>query len=79
MKELHYPLEMADFDDVGRFWRLFGFCPICGEKYNSQCRCFKTDRTCPNGHHWHFCVACKKMVIGKCDHGKATNACNCGD
>lgn len=28
-------------------------CPECGEKYNSQCKCDKSDRSCPNGHHWH--------------------------
>ncbi len=28
-------------------------CPICGEKWVSQCRCLNQQRTCENGHSWY--------------------------
>ena len=28
------------------------FCPLCGEKYLTQCRCIVGERECKNGHSW---------------------------
>lgn len=27
-------------------------CPICGEKWEMQCRCALRERSCKNGHCW---------------------------
>lgn len=47
-------------------------CPICREPYELQCRCLLNDRTCLNGHQWHRCGVCSRVVIGESDHGKGT-------
>ena len=31
----------------------FDFCPECGGKFVTRCRCFIADNTCANGHVWH--------------------------
>jgi len=30
-------------------------CPVCGEGYQSRCRCHMGERTCLNGHQWLWC------------------------
>ena len=29
-------------------------CPLCHTKCVSACRCFINERTCENGHTWHY-------------------------
>lgn len=55
----------------------FDFCPTCGEQYISSCRCPKSDRFCPQGHHWHKCVKHNVIVVGQSDHSKPTFDCSC--
>ena len=55
----------------------YDLCPTCGAKFSSQCRCFRSDRTCPNGHHWHTCLVHKTTVVGKSDHSKPDTYCTC--
>jgi len=55
----------------------YDFCPTCGEHYTRTCKCMKSDRTCPNGHHWHMCLKHNKTVIGKSDHSKPMMDCSC--
>jgi len=60
-------------------WEAYDKCPVCKEKSVTTCRCPKADKTCPNGHHWHLCLAHgdPKLVIGESDHSKDTMACSC--
>jgi hypothetical protein len=53
------------------------FCPICGKKAISFCRCFRRDSYCPNNHWWHTCTVHKVKVIGKSDHLLSTMTCTC--
>jgi hypothetical protein len=39
-------------------------CPVCGERYSSQCRCRMGNKTCPNGHGWHTCDVHDKVFVG---------------
>lgn len=57
----------------------YDFCPTCGVKFSGQCRCFRSDRFCPNGHHWHRCPVHKTTVVGESDHSKPDTHCTCGN
>lgn len=52
-------------------------CPTCDEMYATQCRCPKSDRTCPSGHKWHRCTVHNVVVMGHSDHSKPTFDCTC--
>jgi hypothetical protein len=54
-------------------------CPVCGQEYQSQCKCMVNHRTCPNGHEWHVCLVHSRVVIGPSDHFIGTDACQCND
>lgn len=58
-------------------WNLHEYCPTCKEKRVRNCRCFKADSTCANGHNWFVCFKHGKTVLGQSDHGKNTFDCSC--
>lgn len=39
-------------------------CPVCGEHYESTCRCRLGNKTCPNKHGWHTCGVHHKVFVG---------------
>lgn len=51
-------------------------CPICGEKFDKQCRCEMGDRSCKNNHHWFRCPVHHCLVLGKADHTRP-GSCQC--
>ena len=56
------------------------YCPQCGKKWNSQCKCMIGEYFCPNGHIWFRCPKHRTIVIGAPDHKKEwSGACQCPD
>ncbi len=53
------------------------YCPVCNQRFTSQCRCLLGDKTCANGHHWHRCPVHKVVLLGKADHTLPSNTCRC--
>ena len=56
------------------------FCPVCGERFKSQCRCMRGDRVCSNGHRWHLCPVHGSVETpkGVDTHKAAHDECVCG-
>ncbi len=52
-------------------------CPVCGEKWVSQCKCPLSEHTCKNGHHWFRCPLHHTIVLGEADHSLGLNECQC--
>ena len=52
-------------------------CPVCKQKWVSQCKCPISERTCKNGHHWYQCPVHHKVIIGQSDHGLDSLECHC--
>jgi hypothetical protein len=52
------------------------YCPICHEKWISQCKCMIGEKTCINDHSWFTCPVHHKIIIGKSDHGLGLE-CQC--
>ena len=52
-------------------------CRICGRISFGRCKCPRGDRTCPNGHSWHFCTVHGRFVDGPSDHSTDTFSCSC--
>jgi len=57
--------------------RLDSHCPECGEPAESQCRCFRSERTCRNGHSWHTCTVHHTVVRGPAPHDLDIQECTC--
>lgn len=53
-------------------------CPICGGEVIVQCRCFRADSTCVNGHDFHICVKHQVYVRGHSSHKLPIDQCTCG-
>jgi hypothetical protein len=53
----------------------YDLCPVCGEKFEMQCKCMRGERTCPNGHSWYRCKH-GNVIIGEVDHSRPYK-CDC--
>ena len=53
------------------------FCPICGEQWETCCKCFLMEKTCKNNHTWFLCPVHNEIVIGKVKHPVDNNTCYC--
>ena len=38
-------------------------CPVCGDEYESSCRCHVGDRSCASGHKWIWCPEHERNVV----------------
>ena len=57
-------------------------CPVCGEKFQTTCRCHLGDKTCPNGHKWLWCEEHERAVVipegvNTHDMGLPREGCRC--
>lgn len=52
-------------------------CPVCKEKAVLWCRCPVRHSECKNGHEWHYCYACDRIVTGPAAHTTNSINCNC--
>lgn len=50
--EVKYPIYYDK--DTPEFWDKYEICPECKEKFEMQCKCRRSGRTCANGHEWHL-------------------------
>jgi hypothetical protein len=72
----HQPVNLIELDDT---------CPVCKEKYESQCKCMLGDYTCKNGHTWHKCPVHGNKVLnsghdrvsGLISRDKLNKICTC--
>lgn len=53
------------------------YCPDCNSLYIIRCKCPRGDRSCDNGHSWHYCLVHNKLVIGLSNHSLSTFSCTC--
>jgi len=53
-------------------------CQTCGGRIRSHCKCFRADKVCVNGHHWHTCLVHRVQTEGEADHSLGMNVCTCG-
>lgn len=51
VKECNVTEQVQEDHDTGKEYG--ENCPVCGEKFNSQCRCMIGNRRCKNGHDWY--------------------------
>lgn len=45
-----------------------GNCPVCNEHYWNSCRCYLLDRSCINGHEWHYDLKTREVHLGPANH-----------
>lgn len=64
------PAEDASSVDMDR-------CPVCDSPSEGSCRCPRSDSSCANGHEWHLCFPCHKIVLSGSDHKLDITACTC--
>ena len=54
-------------------------CPECGRPYVVRCRCQLAEMMCSEGHNWHHCPGCGKVIAGEADHAKSIDEHRCRD
>jgi hypothetical protein len=52
-------------------------CPVCKERFVTQCRCMLSDRTCPNKHKWHRCKVHGSVLGGGHGVTATEDRCTC--
>ena len=69
----------AKINQTDSSYSAFDYCPICHLKWQTQCKCLISERTCANNHTWFHCPIHHTLVVGESKHGLGMNVCQCKD